>query len=102
VRWLSACRETFDLIYLDPPSFSNSKRTPTVFDVQRDHVALIEAAMARLTSGGVLYFVCNLRRFQLHEDITQRYRVEDRSAPSIPPDFARTPKIHRAYRIQAR
>lgn len=102
VRWLSACRETFDLIYLDPPSFSNSKRTPTVFDVQRDHAALIEAAMARLTSGGVLYFVCNLRRFQLHEDITQRYRVEDRSAPSIPPDFARNPKIHRAYRIQAR
>lgn len=102
VRWLAGCRGSFDLIYLDPPTFSNSKRTPTVFDVQRDHAQLIDAAMARLAPGGTLYFVCNLRRFKLDEAICERYKVEDRSGPSIPPDFTRDQKIHRAYRLSAR
>ena len=61
--WLDACREEYDLIFIDPPTFSNSKRMEGIFDVQRDHVQLLDLAMARLAPGGVLYFSNNFRKF---------------------------------------
>ncbi|MCY1359645.1 Ribosomal RNA large subunit methyltransferase K [compost metagenome] len=73
-----------------------------VFDVQRDHAQLLDLAMARLAKGGVLYFSNNFRKFQLDEDLAARYAVEEVSAGTLDPDFARNPKIHRAWRIVAR
>lgn len=52
MAWLEGNRDSYDLIFIDPPTFSNSKRMEGVFDVQRDHVQLLDLAMARLAPGG--------------------------------------------------
>ena len=102
MEWLQAERGEFDLIFCDPPTFSNSKRADD-FDVQRDHVRLIRAAMDRLSYGGVLYFSNNFRRFRLDEAALAEFaQVDDISASTIPPDFARNARIHRAWRMTAR
>ncbi|MFJ3471197.1 bifunctional 23S rRNA (guanine(2069)-N(7))-methyltransferase RlmK/23S rRNA (guanine(2445)-N(2))-methyltransferase RlmL [Pseudomonas sp. NPDC090201] len=102
MAWLEASRDEYDLIFIDPPTFSNSKRIEGVFDVQRDQVQLIDLAMARLASGGVLYFSNNFRKFQLEENLAERYSVEEITQQTIDPDFARNGKIHRAWKITAR
>ncbi|MNJ48386.1 Ribosomal RNA large subunit methyltransferase K/L [compost metagenome] len=102
MAWLQACRDEYELIFIDPPTFSNSKRMEGVFDVQRDHVQLLDLAVARLAPGGVLYFSNNFRKFQLDEHLAERYAVEEITAQTLDPDFARNSKIHRAWRIQAR
>ncbi|WP_062382460.1 bifunctional 23S rRNA (guanine(2069)-N(7))-methyltransferase RlmK/23S rRNA (guanine(2445)-N(2))-methyltransferase RlmL [Pseudomonas abietaniphila] len=102
MAWLESSRDEYDLIFIDPPTFSNSKRMEGVFDVQRDQVQLIDLAMARLASGGVLYFSNNFRKFQLDENLAERYAVEEITQQTIDPDFARNGKIHRAWKITAR
>ncbi len=102
MAWLQANRDEYELIFIDPPTFSNSKRMEGIFDVQRDQVELIDLAMARLAPGGVLYFSNNFRKFVLDENLSQRYAVEDITAQTIDPDFARNGKIHRAWKIMAR
>ena len=102
MAWLEGNREQYDLIFIDPPTFSNSKRMEGVFDVQRDHVQLLDLALARLAPGGVLYFSNNFRKFQLDDNLQARYAIEEISATTLDPDFARNSKIHRAWRIQAR
>ncbi|MFJ4457314.1 bifunctional 23S rRNA (guanine(2069)-N(7))-methyltransferase RlmK/23S rRNA (guanine(2445)-N(2))-methyltransferase RlmL [Pseudomonas sp. NPDC089392] len=102
MAWLEACRDSYDLIFIDPPTFSNSKRMEGVFDVQRDHVQLLDLAMARLAPGGVLYFSNNFRKFQLDEHLMSRYAVEEITAQTLDPDFARNNRIHRAWRLQLR
>jgi 23S rRNA (guanine2445-N2)-methyltransferase / 23S rRNA (guanine2069-N7)-methyltransferase len=101
MSWLEEDRGEYELIFIDPPTFSNSKRMEGVFDIQRDHVQLLDLAMARLAPGGVLYFSNNFRKFQLDEGLAARYGVEDISAATLDPDFARNPKIHRAWRLTA-
>lgn len=90
----------FDLIVMDPPSFSNSKKMLDILDVQRDHPRLIEQAMRLLAPGGIMYFSNNLRSFTLDEQIAARYRVHDISAQSVPEDF-RNKKIHQCWRLMA-
>ncbi|MGH8419015.1 MAG: bifunctional 23S rRNA (guanine(2069)-N(7))-methyltransferase RlmK/23S rRNA (guanine(2445)-N(2))-methyltransferase RlmL [Pseudomonas sp.] len=102
MAWMESSRDEYDLIFIDPPTFSNSKRMEGVFDVQRDHVQLIDLAMARLASGGVLYFSNNFRKFQLEENLAERYAVEEITQQTIDPDFTRNGKIHRAWKITAR
>ncbi|MGA4634165.1 bifunctional 23S rRNA (guanine(2069)-N(7))-methyltransferase RlmK/23S rRNA (guanine(2445)-N(2))-methyltransferase RlmL [Pseudomonas solani] len=102
MAWLAEDRNEYELIFIDPPTFSNSKRMEGVFDVQRDHVQLLDLAMARLAPGGVLYFSNNFRKFQLDESLDQRYQVSEISAETIDPDFARNQKIHRAWKFTAR
>ncbi|VXC36267.1 putative conserved AdoMet-dependent methyltransferase with RNA interaction domain [Pseudomonas sp. 8AS] len=102
MAWLAADRGEYELIFIDPPTFSNSKRMEGVFDVQRDHVQLLDLAMNRLAKGGVLYFSNNFRKFQLDEGLAARYAVEEISASTIDPDFARNPKIHRAWKLMFR
>ncbi len=100
VKWLEGEKDQFDLIYLDPPTFSNSKRTDTVLDIQRDHEALIAEAMRRLKPDGELIFVTNAQKFKISEKLTQFFVVDDFSQRSIPPDFERNGKIHRAYSVR--
>jgi 23S rRNA (guanine2445-N2)-methyltransferase / 23S rRNA (guanine2069-N7)-methyltransferase len=92
----------FDLIVLDPPSFSNSQRMREHLDVQRDHAALVDDAMCLLRPGGELLFSTNLRRFRFEPTLGLRYRVVDRSAWSLPPDFARNPAIHQCHSLRHR
>ncbi|MFZ3022464.1 bifunctional 23S rRNA (guanine(2069)-N(7))-methyltransferase RlmK/23S rRNA (guanine(2445)-N(2))-methyltransferase RlmL [Pseudomonas sp.] len=101
MAWLEADRGEYDLIFIDPPTFSNSKRMEGVFDIQRDHVQLLDLAMTRLAPGGVLYFSNNFRKFILDEGLAARYGVEEVSAKTLDPDFARNTKIHRAWRLTA-
>ena len=93
-------RDKYGLIYVDPPTFSNSKRAED-FDVQRDHVALLLACADRLTSDGVIVFSNNFRRFKLnHEALAERLIIEDWSAPSIPFDFTRRSDIHGCWLLR--
>lgn len=89
----------FDVVFLDPPSFSTSKAMDATLDVQRDHVSLVTKSAALLAPGGVLFFSTNLRKFHMDEAALAAagLSVEDVSAASIPPDFARNPRIHRCF-----
>ncbi|HYG05180.1 MAG TPA: bifunctional 23S rRNA (guanine(2069)-N(7))-methyltransferase RlmK/23S rRNA (guanine(2445)-N(2))-methyltransferase RlmL [Stenotrophomonas sp.] len=99
MAWLEAERSLYDVIFCDPPTFSNSARAED-FDVQREHVRLLRAAMARLAQGGVLYFSNNFRRFRLEENaIAEFAHCEEISARTIDPDFERNARIHRAWRL---
>ena len=102
VSWLEADRGEYDLVFCDPPTFSNSKRAGD-FDVQAEHVRLLRAAVDRLSVDGVLYFSNNFRRFKLDEAAVAEFaRFEEISAATIPPDFARHARIHRCWRLARR
>lgn len=92
----------FDLIFMDPPTFSNSARMEGVLDVQRDHPLLIRQAMARLAPGGVLVFSNNFRRFRLDASISEEFEVRDVTRQTIDKDFARNPRIHQCWEIRAK
>ena len=96
--WLETETRLYDVIMLDPPSFSNSKGQSD-FDVQADQMQLLTLAMARLSAGGVLYFSTNRRRFKLDDRVQQRWHVTDVSRASIPPDFERNQRIHACWRL---
>ena len=98
-EWLRMTRDHFDVIFLDPPSFSNSKRMTDTLDIQRDHGLLITAAMRLLNPGGVLYFSTNFRQFKLDPELSEKYAVQDISAQTIDQDFKRNTKIHYCYKI---
>jgi 23S rRNA (guanine2445-N2)-methyltransferase / 23S rRNA (guanine2069-N7)-methyltransferase len=95
-------RERYDLIFIDPPTFSNSKRMEGVLDVDRDHPALIEGCMRLLAPGGLVVFSTNSQRFKLDESLTQRYDVVDISTKTLPQDFERNPRIHRCFEVRVR
>lgn len=102
MQWLKEERAQYDLIFCDPPTFSNSKRAED-FEVQKSHVELIRLCVERLAPGGVLYFSNNARRFKLDTEALDAFvDIQDITAASIPPDFARNSKIHRAWRITAK
>jgi 23S rRNA (guanine2445-N2)-methyltransferase / 23S rRNA (guanine2069-N7)-methyltransferase len=92
-------RRQYDLILLDPPTFSNSKRMHEVLDVQKDHIEMIHNAMSLLAPHGILYFSTNFRRFKIDHQSLNGLTVKDISAATIPEDFARNPKIHYCWRI---
>ncbi|WP_127478168.1 bifunctional 23S rRNA (guanine(2069)-N(7))-methyltransferase RlmK/23S rRNA (guanine(2445)-N(2))-methyltransferase RlmL [Sulfurivermis fontis] len=92
-------KRKYDLIFIDPPTFSNSKRMANVFDVQRDHVWLIRQALQLLAPGGTLYFSNNYRKFRLDEQALAGIAIEDITAHTIPEDFKRNHRIHQCWRI---
>ena len=92
-------RKQFDLIVLDPPSFSNSKKMQDTLDIQRDQATLINGAMALLAPSGTLYFSNNLRSFELNPALAERYAIKNISHQSIPEDF-RNKKIHQCWEIR--
>ena len=100
MEWLEHDQGEYDLIFCDPPTFSNSKRADD-FDVQASHVDLLRAAVARLSGEGVLYFSNNYRRFRLDDAaVAQFAHCVEISRETIPPDFERNPRIHRCWRLQ--
>ncbi len=104
LQWLktAAGRTRYGLIFIDPPTFSTSKRMDGTFDVQRDHGTLIDAAAQLLTHDGVIVFSNNLRSFHLEDSLASRYEVRDISRETIPKDFERNPKVHRCWEIKRR
>jgi 23S rRNA (guanine2069-N7)-methyltransferase / 23S rRNA (guanine2445-N2)-methyltransferase len=101
MEWLAhtAGGHTFDLIFLDAPTFSNSKSMTTTLDLQRDHPELIRATGGLLSREGTLLFATNSRHFKLDPALAQEFTVDDISKQTIPPDFVRSPRIHRCFRI---
>jgi 23S rRNA (guanine2445-N2)-methyltransferase / 23S rRNA (guanine2069-N7)-methyltransferase len=100
--WLKENRQRrYGLIFLDPPTFSRSKRMEDTLDVQRDHAALIADTAALLEPGGVLIFSTNLRRFKIDREGLPGLALEDITRKTIPKDFERDPKIHQCFRITA-
>jgi 23S rRNA (guanine2445-N2)-methyltransferase / 23S rRNA (guanine2069-N7)-methyltransferase len=103
VEWLEApTRERYDLIFLDPPTLSRSKRMHGELDVQRDHVKLIWSTLRRLAPGGLLIFSTNFRKFKLDAPALAELDVRDVSDATIPKDFARDRKIHQCFEIRVR
>ncbi|MGM0516272.1 MAG: bifunctional 23S rRNA (guanine(2069)-N(7))-methyltransferase RlmK/23S rRNA (guanine(2445)-N(2))-methyltransferase RlmL [Pseudomonadota bacterium] len=95
LAWLKrarAERERFDVIFLDPPSFSNSKAMSDTLDIQRDHAELIEDCMGLLAPNGVLLFSNNRKGFTLNPVIGNRFHLDDLSRKTLPKDFGRTPE----------
>ena len=100
MEWLAKERDSYDLIFIDPPTFSNSKRMSGVFDVQRDHVSLLRLALARLAPGGQIVFSTNFRQFRLDQTALGAVSVRSLSDRTLPEDFRRNPKIHQAWLIE--
>ena len=90
----------FDFIFVDPPTFSNSKRMDGVLDVQRDHVGMIRRSLKLLRPSGRLVFSTNYTRFKLDTEALSDLRVEDISARTIPKDFERHTRIHRCFMVE--
>ncbi|HEV7358639.1 MAG TPA: bifunctional 23S rRNA (guanine(2069)-N(7))-methyltransferase RlmK/23S rRNA (guanine(2445)-N(2))-methyltransferase RlmL [Steroidobacteraceae bacterium] len=90
----------FDLIFLDPPTFSNSKRMEGVLDVQRDHVGMIRRSLKLLRPAGRLVFSTNYTRFKLDSGELADLAVEDVSAATIPKDFERHARIHKCFVVR--
>ena len=104
LTWLveqEAAGPRFDLIFLDPPTFSNSKSMEGVLDVQRDHVGMIRRSLKLLRSNGRLVFSTNYTRFKLDQAALADLAVEDITAPTIPKDFERHTRIHRCFSIRS-
>jgi 23S rRNA (guanine2445-N2)-methyltransferase / 23S rRNA (guanine2069-N7)-methyltransferase len=102
-QWLNdaaSATTRFELVFLDPPTFSNSKRMEGVLDVERDHPQLIDACARVLAPGGLIVFSTNAQRFRLAEWLSERYDIRDVSAATLPQDFARNPRIHRCFELQ--
>jgi len=100
MKWLEADRGEYELIFCDPPTFSNSARAED-FDTQRDHVRLLRAAVARLAPDGLLIFSNNFRRFRLDDAAVAEFAtVREISPQTLDPDFERNPRIHRTWELR--
>lgn len=97
--FLPLCPEnSFDLVVLDPPTFSNSKRMQGILDIQRDHAALLNQTIKLCAPGGLIYFSTNQRSFQLYTDQINATAIKEITSNTIPADF-RNKKIHRCFKI---
>jgi 23S rRNA (guanine2445-N2)-methyltransferase / 23S rRNA (guanine2069-N7)-methyltransferase len=103
-QWLASANRRYGLIFLDPPTFSSSKRMRRTFDVQRDHAELLRAATRCLEPDGMLLFSTNFRRFRLDAAALADLPLdfEEITRTTIPKDFQRNPRIHRCWRITKR
>ncbi|MGB1296979.1 MAG: bifunctional 23S rRNA (guanine(2069)-N(7))-methyltransferase RlmK/23S rRNA (guanine(2445)-N(2))-methyltransferase RlmL, partial [Psychrobium sp.] len=101
LAWLKECQQEFDLIFIDPPTFSNSKRMDNSFDVNRDHVELIKALKRILRPDGLIIFSNNSRTFKMnHRDIKGiGLHAEEVTQHTIPRDFKGNQKIHNCWEI---
>lgn len=100
----AAGHHLYDLVFVDPPTFSNSKAMGRrTWDVQRDHIALLKAISQLLAHGGIIVFSCNLRGFRIEESALEQagLAVEDITARTIPHDFERNPRIHSCFIVKA-
>jgi len=92
----------YDLIFVDPPTFSRSKRMEQDFDIQKDHVRLLQLASELLAPGGLIVFSNNFTRFKLDTQALSGFKVEDWSRSTLPKDFERNPRIHCCFAISKR
>jgi 23S rRNA (cytosine1962-C5)-methyltransferase len=98
-KWLNDKHtETWDLIVVDPPTFSNSKRMDGTLDIQRDHVWLLNRVLQLLAPGGTVFFSTNKRKFKLEPAEIRAAKIQDLSGQTVPNDF-RNKKIHQCFKL---
>ncbi|MAK65522.1 MULTISPECIES: bifunctional 23S rRNA (guanine(2069)-N(7))-methyltransferase RlmK/23S rRNA (guanine(2445)-N(2))-methyltransferase RlmL [unclassified Methylophaga] len=90
----------FDLIFVDPPTFSNSNKMEGVFDIQRDYIDMLHKIAGMLNPGGEIFFSTNRRDFKLDAEALKGLDIKDISKATLPIDFERNSKIHYCWRIQ--
>ena len=95
---IKACKQ-FKIIFLDPPTFSNSKRMQNTLDIQHDHFELIELSMRLLTKDGILYFSNNYRKFKFDERLQVKYNCLNINDKCLSRDFLRRSSIHHCWQI---
>ncbi len=102
LQWLAEAEGEYDLVWLDPPTFSNSKRMGrATFDVQRDHADLIRMTARRLLApGGIILFATNKRGFKLDTGQLAGLVVKDLSRPTLPFDCTRAASRHHVFRLE--
>jgi 23S rRNA (guanine2445-N2)-methyltransferase / 23S rRNA (guanine2069-N7)-methyltransferase len=95
-------RDRWDLVVVDPPTFSNTKGADEFWDTQRDHAPLLKELAGHVAAGGVVFFSTNFRRFKLDEDsLSANYTIRDITRQTIPEDF-RNQRIHKCWRLVRR
>ncbi len=99
LKWIENNTEKYDVIFLDPPTFSNSKSMETHWDVQKDHEILIDFLMSSLTDNGVMLFSNNFRNFKMSKLLMDKYAVKDISQQTLDLDFKRNQKIHHCFEL---
>jgi 23S rRNA (guanine2445-N2)-methyltransferase / 23S rRNA (guanine2069-N7)-methyltransferase len=102
LAWLQQEKRRYGLIFLDPPTFSNSKRMDDNLDSQRDHITLIRAALNCLAADGVLLFSTNYQYFRMDVAALTDVKLKDISQLTLPKDFERRPRIHHCWQITRR
>ncbi|MCG8334581.1 MAG: bifunctional 23S rRNA (guanine(2069)-N(7))-methyltransferase RlmK/23S rRNA (guanine(2445)-N(2))-methyltransferase RlmL [Proteobacteria bacterium] len=100
VDWINNHKKQYDLIFLDPPTFSNSKTKQMVFDIQKDHVSLITNTVKLLKPGGLLVFSNNFRKFKIDSESLSSLKIENITPQTIPLDFKRNHRIHNCWKIK--
>ncbi len=101
LQWLQEVDDTFDLIFIDPPTFSNSKRMKQTFDIERDHIMLMENLKRMLRPDGQIVFSNNKRHFKMDlEKLTELgLQAKNISDKTLPLDFAKNKQIHNCWII---
>lgn len=99
MKHLTFDKTLHDIIIADPPTYSNSHSRDSDWDVQRDHVELIEACAQKLKPGGVIYFSNNFRKFKLEESLQDRFVIKNLSTKSMDLDFKGS-RIHQCYLLE--
>ena len=102
LEWLKKEKQVYDLIFVDPPTFSNSKNMEDIFDVQRDHVELLEDCHNLLSPNGKIIFSTNFRKFRMDLDRLCQLKITDITQQTMPEDFSRKnkAKIHQCWVIE--
>lgn len=101
LQWISSSDEQYDVIFIDPPTFSNSKRMEATFDVQRDHVELMKSLKQRLRADGTIVFSNNKRHFKMDLEGLKALGLSANniSSQTLPLDFQRNKQIHNCWLI---
>lgn len=99
MKFLNEEQERYDLIVIDPPTISRSKKMDEMFDIQQDYIFLIKKALALLLPGGTIFFCTNSRKFQFDPSLFPNIKIINTSAKTHPLDF-KDPKIHQSWTIK--
>ncbi|MBW8183984.1 bifunctional 23S rRNA (guanine(2069)-N(7))-methyltransferase RlmK/23S rRNA (guanine(2445)-N(2))-methyltransferase RlmL [Shewanella nanhaiensis] len=99
MQWIKTTHDKFDLIFIDPPTFSNSKRMEDSFDVLRDHVSLLSSLIKLLNPNGEIIFSNNKRKFKMEIEALEalNFTVKNIDNQTLPLDFKRNPQIHNTW-----
>ena len=100
IEYLKKGKESFDLIFIDPPTFSNSKSRENDFDIQRDHAEMLVSAGKRLANNGLIIFSNNYKKFKLDRILENEFLIEDITESSFSADFSRNKTIHRCWLLK--